>query len=126
MGFDKAKVSLTPWIANSSNEVHQLGIAFEEMVNQINGQLNLLQQSDVQRRELLADISHDLRTPLSSLQGYIEMIAHKGDELTAQAREKYINTVLKNTLQLKLLIDQIFEGRRDWKIDLTQQQLKTT
>ncbi|ARD45483.1 HAMP domain-containing sensor histidine kinase [Colwellia sp. PAMC 21821] len=108
-GFDKSSLKLTPWMPNSSNEVHQLGIAFEEMVNQINGQLNLLQQSDVQRRELLADISHDLRTPLSSLQGYIEMIAHKGNELTAQAREKHINTVLKNTLQLKLLIDQIFE-----------------
>ena len=108
-GFDKSKVTLTPWMTNSSNEVHQLGVAFEEMVNQINGQLNLLQQSDVQRRELLADISHDLRTPLSSLQGYIEMIAHKGDELTASAREKYIHIVLKNTLQLKLLIDQIFE-----------------
>ena len=109
VGFDKAKVNLTPWIPNSSNEVHQLGVAFDEMVSQINGQLTLLQQSDVQRRELLADISHDLRTPLSSLQGYIEMIAHKGDELSEQDREKYINTVLKNTLQLKLLIDQIFE-----------------
>ena len=109
VGFDKSKVNLTPWVPNSSNEVHQLGIAFEGMVNQINGQLNLLQQSDVQRRELLADISHDLRTPLSSLQGYIEMIAHKGEQLTIQAREKHINTVLKNTRQLKLLIDQIFE-----------------
>ena len=96
-------------MANSSNEVHQLGVAFEEMVNQINAQLTLLQQSDVQRRELLADISHDLRTPLSSLQGYIEMMAHKGEQLSHQEREKYTNTVLKNTLQLKLLIDQIFE-----------------
>tara|TARA_R110000737_G_scaffold47607_4_gene67631 strand:- start:3157 stop:4587 length:1431 start_codon:yes stop_codon:yes gene_type:complete len=108
-GFDKSTLTLTPWMPNSSNEVHQLGVAFEEMVQQINGQLSQLQQSDVQRRELLADISHDLRTPLSSLQGYIEMIAHKGEQLTAQAREKYINIVLKNTLQLKLLIDQIFE-----------------
>ena len=109
VGFDKSQLNLVPWMSNSSNEVHQLGSAFEEMVNQINGQLTLLQQSDVQRRELLADISHDLRTPLSSLQGYLEMIAHKGEKLTAQEREKYINTVLKNTLQLKLLIDQIFE-----------------
>ncbi len=109
VGFDKSKVKLTAWMPNSSNEVHQLGTAFEIMVDQLNEQLNLLQQSDVRRRELLADISHDLRTPLSSLQGYIEMLALKGDELTTQARSKYINTVLKSTLQLKLLIDQIFE-----------------
>ena len=108
-GFDKSALALTPWMPNSSNEVHQLGVAFEEMVNQINEQFNQLQQSDVRRRELLADISHDLRTPLSSLQGYIEMIADKGTAITAQTREKYIDIVLKNTLQLKLLIDQIFE-----------------
>jgi signal transduction histidine kinase len=108
-GFDKSLLNLTPWMSNSSNEVHQLGVAFEEMVNQINSQLTLLQQNDLQRRELLADISHDLRTPLSSLQGYIELIAYKGDQLSAPARNKHIKTVLKNTLQLKLLIDQIFE-----------------
>ena len=37
------------------------------------------------------------------------MIADKDTTITAQTREKYINIVLKNTLQLKLLIDQIFE-----------------
>lgn len=109
VGFDKSQVNLTTWMPNSNNEVHQLGVAFEGMVNQINNQLNLLQQSDVQRRELLADISHDLRTPLSSLQGYLETIALKGNKLSEQSREKYINTVLKNTFQLKSLIDQIFE-----------------
>lgn len=108
-GFDKSEIPLTPWMPNSSNEVHQLGTAFDEMVTQINGQLTQLQQSDVQRRELLADISHDLRTPLSSLQGYIEIIANKGDDLASSDRDKYIKTVLKNTLQLKSLIDQIFE-----------------
>ena len=37
------------------------------------------------------------------------MIADKGTSITAQTRDKYIDIVLKNTLQLKLLIDQIFE-----------------
>lgn len=109
VGFDKSQVELAAWMPKSSNEVHQLGTAFAEMVEQINGQLTLLQKSDVQRRELLADISHDLRTPLSSLQGYIEVLASKGDKLSVAAREKYMGTVSKNTLQLKSLIDQIFE-----------------
>lgn len=109
VGFDKSKTQLTPWRHNSNNEVHQLGVAFDDMVSQINNQINLLQQSDKQRRELLADISHDLRTPLSSLQGYLEIIADKNKSLTVEERDKYINTVLKNTLQLKSLIDQIFE-----------------
>lgn len=109
VGFDKNKVKLTPWMSNSNNEVHQLGNAFEQMVNQINDQLTLLQESDKQRRELLADFSHDLRTPLASLQGYIETISIQGDKVTNEQREQYIATALKNAYQLKGLIDQIFE-----------------
>jgi signal transduction histidine kinase len=109
VGFDKNKVQLAKWMPNSRNEVHQLGTAFEQMVKQINQQFSMLQQSDEQRRELLADISHDLRTPLSSLQGYIEMLALKNEQVSGEQRQKYIETALKNSQQLKGLIDQIFE-----------------
>jgi signal transduction histidine kinase len=57
----------------------------------------------------MADISHDLRTPLSSLQGYIETLALKSDQVTKEQRQKYIEIALKNAQQLKGLIDQIFE-----------------
>ena len=77
VGFDKSKVNLAKWMPNSRNEVHQLGEAFEQMVKQINQQFDMLQKNDEHRRELLAEISHDLRTPLSSLQGYIETIELK-------------------------------------------------
>ncbi len=107
--FDKSKVKLTPWMANSSNEVHQLGYAFLQLIDQINEQFSLLQKSDSKRRELLADISHDLRTPLSSLQGYIETLSLNKDTLSEQQREKFIEIALKNAYQLKGLIDQLFE-----------------
>jgi len=108
-GFDQSKVKLTHWKPNSTNEVHQLGAVFESMAEQINLQLSQLQQNDVQRRELLADISHDLRTPLASLQGYIETISLNSDNLTPEKHQKYIDISLKNSRQLKRLIDQIFE-----------------
>ena len=107
--FDRSKVQLHQWMPNSQNEVHQLGSVFHEMVEQINDQIERLKQTDIHRKELLADISHDLRTPLSSLQGYVEMLAIKGESITNEEREKYTNTVLKNAGQLKKLIDQIFE-----------------
>jgi len=109
VNFDKNKVKLSHWMNNSNNEVHQLGRVFEQMVDQINHQFTQLEQSDVQRRELLADISHDLRTPLSSLQGYIETLSIKGDDINSEQRQQYIDTALKNSYQLKKLIDQIFE-----------------
>ena len=107
--FDQSKVQLHKWMPNSQNEVHQLGSVFLEMVEQINNQIERLKKTDANRRELLADLSHDLRTPLSSLQGYIETLAIKGNSTTSEQREKYVNTALKNASQLKKLIDQIFE-----------------
>ena len=99
---------LTKWQENSNNEVHQLGSVFNEMAEKIHDQMLKLQQSDLQRRELLAHISHDLRTPLASLQGYLETL-NVSDNISAEEMEKYLDTALKNTKQLKLLIDQIFE-----------------
>jgi signal transduction histidine kinase len=108
-GFDKNKVQLKAWQQNSDNEVHQLGNVFAQMVEQINSQLVRLQQADIHRRELLAHISHDLRTPLASLQGYIETVALKADTLAEHEQQQFIDTALKNSCQLKKLIDQIFE-----------------
>ena len=108
-GFEQRKVSMNSWKKNSSNEVHQLGEVFEQMAEQISLQISQLKDADVKRRELLADISHDLRTPLASLQGYIETMALGFENLSEEQREKYLNTALKNAKELKSLIDQIFE-----------------
>jgi len=108
-GFDKSKVSLRDWQLESSNEVHQLGVVFQQMVEQINGQFERLKQSDIHRRQLLAHISHDLRTPLASMQGYIETLSIRGEALSMQERQGFIDIALKNSCQLKMLVDQIFE-----------------
>ena len=107
--FNPEKVALTSWNNNRSNEVHLLGNTFNEMVGQINAQLSQLTENDRLRKELLTHLSHDLRTPLAAMQGYIETISIKGDSISSNEREQYINTVLRNSNQLKLLIDQIFE-----------------
>lgn len=121
-GFDTAKV---PWLAQratgygqdaqpavfavNDNEVTQLGHSFALMLAQIQSQIEQLNHNDTQRRELLADLSHDLRTPLASLQGYVETILIKGDELSSDERQKYTQVIFKNTQALRQLIDQIFE-----------------
>jgi signal transduction histidine kinase len=107
--FNREQVTLTHWQHSDSNEVHLLGQTFNEMVEQINNQLQQLTNNEQIRKELLAHLSHDLRTPLAAMQGYIETIAIKGDTLESTDRQQYINIVLRNAKQLKLLIDQIFE-----------------
>ncbi|WP_102798655.1 sensor histidine kinase [Bowmanella denitrificans] len=97
------------WCATSHNEVHQLGCAFTQMTAQINSQFEQLQQLDQQRRTLLADLSHDLRTPLANLQGYIETLALNDQHLSPEERRRFVEISLKNARNLKRLIDQIFE-----------------
>lgn len=107
--FNTQKVTLAHWKPNTNNEVHQLGCIYQEMLTKIREQVSLLQKTDEHRREVLTDISHDLRTPLASLQGYIEMLYLDEVTLSAEQKKQYMGVVLKNTQQLKKLIDQIFE-----------------
>ncbi|MFZ4785755.1 MAG: sensor histidine kinase [Flavobacteriales bacterium] len=67
------------------------------------------QEVENMRKELVANVSHDLRTPLASIHGYIETLLMKKDSLDATTQEKYLNTTLQSTEKLKQLVDELFE-----------------
>lgn len=100
---------LSRWRKGSNDEVQRLGCAFNDMLQHIDKQFSQLQQIDRQRRILLADLSHDLRTPLANLQGYIETLALNADSLSEEDRKCFVEISLKNSKNLRHLIDQIFE-----------------
>ncbi|MDH5219251.1 MAG: ATP-binding protein [Gammaproteobacteria bacterium] len=91
------------------DEIDQLGRTFREMSERIIQQVKLLQHSDASRRELVANVSHDLRTPLASMQGYLETLSLKRDELSAQEQQHYINIAFKHSQRLGKLISELFE-----------------
>jgi signal transduction histidine kinase len=61
------------------------------------------------RQELVANVSHDLRTPLASIHGYIETLLMKKDSLDEDTKAKYLSTTLQSTEKLKNLVDELFE-----------------
>ena len=67
------------------------------------------QELEQMRRELVANVSHDLRTPLASIHGYIETLLMKKDSLDEETKDKYLNTTLQSTQKLKTLVDELFE-----------------
>ena len=90
------------------DEVEQLGIQFNQMADRLDAQILKLKHNDNQRRELIANVSHDLRTPLATLQSYIETLSIK--ELTSKQEWKhYLEIALAQSKRLSTLVDELFE-----------------
>ncbi len=86
-----------------------LSETFNAMARQIKLQFEKIQSIDSFRRELVANISHDLRTPLSIIQGYTETLQIKKNELSEADREDYLENINESTRKLKGLVNQLFE-----------------
>lgn len=94
---------------HAEDELGQLAMAFNRMADTISANLEQLQQTDKLRRELIANISHDLRSPLASMQGYLETILIKGENLSPAERRKFLEITLSNTQLLNQLVEELFE-----------------
>lgn len=107
--LENAKDLSQTWCVNSNSEIDRLGCAFSELYRHVDQQFHELERINEQRKEMLADISHDLRTPLASMKGYIETLYLQGDTLSVDDQKRFISICMRNMNNLKLLIDQIFE-----------------
>jgi signal transduction histidine kinase len=106
--FEKGKYT-TNISSKSNDEIGQLALAFNKMAATINANIEEIKNNDRLRRDLIANISHDLRSPLASVQGYLETIMMKEDKLTAHERRDYLETVYKNIQRLNRLVYDLLE-----------------
>jgi signal transduction histidine kinase len=93
----------------SRNEIAMLDRQFAHMTRQIEQQLHKLKAGDALRRELIANVSHDLRTPLASMRGYLETVLLKGARLPEDSRRQYLETACRQCEHLEQLIAALFE-----------------
>ncbi len=93
----------------SRDEIDQLGTTFSRMADRIRQQVQELKQADQLRRELVANVSHDLRTPLTSLQGYLDTLLLKEGTLSPQEQRTYLEIATKHSEQLGKLVAELFE-----------------
>ncbi len=93
----------------SYDEIDQLEHSFEQMEHRLLEQMDQLKQQDGLRRELVANVSHDLRTPMAILHGYLETLSLKVDTITPEQQVHYINQALRSSDRLTVLISQLFE-----------------
>ncbi len=91
------------------DDIDHLTETFSQMADRILAQMRELRHEDALRRELIANISHDLRTPLATLQGYLETLQVKGSTLSAEEKSNYLEIALKQSEQLGRLTGKLFE-----------------
>ena len=109
------------------NSIEQLGVKINYLYDKnqkINAENKKIEED---LRKSIANISHDLRTPLTSIMGYIQLI--KNEETTNKEREEYLGIVERRAVSLQSLITSFYDLSRlesnEFKFELKKLNLKT-
>ncbi|MFH1121987.1 MAG: HAMP domain-containing sensor histidine kinase [Bacteroidota bacterium] len=94
---------------NMKGEMKVLSRTFNNMADTILRNIDGLKAVDTLRRELIANVSHDLRSPLAVINGYIETLLIKDKMLTPDERRHYLEIILNSSEKLKNLVSDLFE-----------------
>ncbi|WP_422350298.1 sensor histidine kinase [Flagellimonas sp.] len=90
-------------------DLSNVATTYNNMADTILSDIEKIKSVEQLRQELIANISHDLRTPLSIIQGYIETLHMKDSELSSEERAEYLSMVSKSSERLSKLVSQLFE-----------------
>jgi len=87
-------------------------VAFNRMAAELEARLSELHRADRVRRQLLADVSHELMTPLTAIRGYLETLAMTGVVRDEATRDRYVRVVTEETLRLEAIVGDLLDLAR--------------
>ncbi|MFT3702064.1 MAG: HAMP domain-containing sensor histidine kinase [Agriterribacter sp.] len=94
---------------NASGDLGVLSNTFNDMADVIVDNFDKITATDKFRQELIANVSHDLRTPLSVMQGYVETLMMKSKSLPEAEKNQYLTVVHDSAKRLSGLVEQLFQ-----------------
>jgi len=94
------------------DEVTALAHSFNEMAAQLEQRTNALESVDRTRRQLLADVSHELTTPLAAIKGYVETLGMEDVKLDEGTRARYLRIVGEETERLEHIVGDLLDLAR--------------
>jgi signal transduction histidine kinase len=94
------------------DEVSGLSAAFNRMASDLEARAAALAESDRARRQLLADVSHELMTPLSAIRGYVETLGMPELTIDQPTRSRYLEIVHQETHTLEAIIGDLLDLAR--------------
>ena len=112
----------------SKSELTLLGDTFNHMADTLLNNIEELKKVDRLRRELIANVSHDLRNPLAIINGYVETLQIRGDKISKEEKEKYLKIITDSTDRLTKLVADLFDlsklesGQMSVKLELMKIQ----
>ncbi|MCM1988349.1 HAMP domain-containing sensor histidine kinase [Oceanirhabdus seepicola] len=90
-----------------NNELTNLAISINSMASSLHSKMDLEKELDRKQRKLITNISHDLRTPLTSLIGYLDLLSNHSYESVSEG-DKYVDIALTKSKRLQKLIEDLF------------------
>lgn len=97
---------------HGGDEVAALARSFNQMADELAARARALQASDRTRRQLMADVSHELMTPLTAMRGYIETLTMPEVQLDPQTRQRYMGIITDETHRLEQIIGDLLDLAR--------------
>jgi len=94
------------------DEVAALARAFNRMAGDLEARTQAVGLSDRTRRQLLADVSHELKTPLAAIRGYAETLAMPEVRLDDETRRRYLEIVGDEAVQLERIVGDLLDLAR--------------
>lgn len=94
---------------SGNDEFTDLSRAFNEMAQSIESGVEKLHLAEKQRSDLIANISHDLRSPITSIRGHLETILLKGTKLSENEGQELLRTSIKSVSSLQKLVEELFD-----------------
>lgn len=107
-GFTE-ELTLLPPPKGRTDEIDQLGATFDHMAERIREQIDAMTEQDNLRRRLIAQVSHDLRTPLASIRGYLESLQLKQATLSQSERTALVEVAVRQGKRLSRMVEELFE-----------------
>ncbi len=84
--------------------------AFNKMADLLVYNIGRLTKSEQERKDFIANISHDLRTPLSIARGYTEtLLMQKEKQVTQQEQEEFLQLIHRKLRQVEYMVKQLFD-----------------
>ena len=97
---------------SGGDEIARVAAAFNHMASELETRDAALRTSDALRRQMMADVSHELKTPLTAMRGYIETLRMPEVALDFERRERYFETIDRETRRLERIVKDLLDLAR--------------